>query len=349
MFFRRNAHLDLSTSQCEFNGQCDVNTHSRKSCRFCRMKKCLDVGMKKDLFRPARSKPHSQRQHFNDIVEWRNKVPVSLTVQPLDLLHNDRSLLSTDQWSLLSNVVHCYDALSPIPEIQLTMASFATAPPKHRLKLATNNLMATMNAFFSSVWSFVAAVPHFTTLPLIIRQNLIRRNVHHMGALNGAHICQEGSFHDDPFNRSVAFAEYGEPQMLLMLRAIELGILDRTISKLFLLVMSFSTASDMVQPSSNDKNLWKCDSICFNTNQTLAVQNIFVEVMFKYMIHRFGYIQASAYFAELIKNAMIQGAYLQQAEQNSNHNDMIQNIVQRFEQSLISYQQPRNVLSSVIF
>ncbi|CAF4331590.1 unnamed protein product, partial [Rotaria magnacalcarata] len=60
-----------------------------------------------------------------------------------------------------------------------------------------------------------------------------------------------------PFNRSVAFAEYGEPQMLLMLRAIELGILDRTISKLFLLVMGFSTASDMVQPSSNDKNLWK--------------------------------------------------------------------------------------------
>ncbi|CAF4319254.1 unnamed protein product [Rotaria socialis] len=257
MFFRRNAHLDLITSQCEFNGRCDVNTHSRKSCRFCRMKKCLNVGMKKDLFRPARTKRHAKRQDFNDVVECRNKVLVSLTVQPLDLLCNDRSLLSTDQWSLLSNVVHCYDTLSPIPEIQLTMATFATAPPKHRLKIAANNLMATMNAFFSSVWSFVAAVPHFAALPLIIRQNLIQRNVHQMGALSGAHICQEGSFHDDPFNRSVAFSEYGEPQMVLMLKAIELGILDRTISKLFLLVMSLSTASDMVQPSSNYKNLWK--------------------------------------------------------------------------------------------
>ncbi|CAF3311032.1 unnamed protein product [Rotaria socialis] len=348
MFFRRNAHLDLITSQCEFNGRCDVNTHSRKSCRFCRMKKCLNVGMKKDLFRPARTKRHAKRQDFNDVVECRNKVLVSLTVQPLDLLCNDRSLLSTDQWSLLSNVVHCYDTLSPIPEIQLTMATFATAPPKHRLKIAANNLMATMNAFFSSVWSFVAAVPHFAALPLIIRQNLIQRNVHQMGALSGAHICQEGSFHDDPFNRSVAFSEYGEPQMVLMLKAIELGILDRTISKLFLLVMSLSTASDMVQPSSNYKNLWKGDSICFSTKQILAMQNIFVEVMFKYMIHRFGYIQASVYFAELIKNTIIQGTYLQQAEQNSNHNDMIQNIVQRFEQSLILCQQPRNVLSSVI-
>ncbi|CAF3555576.1 unnamed protein product [Rotaria sp. Silwood1] len=76
-----------------------------------------------------------------------------------------------------------------------------------------------------------------------------------MGALHGAHVCQEGKFHDDPTNRGVAIAEYGVSLITLMLKAIELGIADRTLSKLFLLVMSFSTSSDMVQPSIDDNGL----------------------------------------------------------------------------------------------
>lgn len=177
-------------------------------------------------------------------------------MRPLDLLYKDRSLLSVEQWSLLSNVIHCYDIHSPIQEIQLSMAAYPTVPPKSRLKIAANNLMITMNLFFSSVWSFVEAVPHYGTLSLSVRQNLMRRNVHQMGALSGAHVCQEGRFHDDPTNQSVGLAEYGFSQMALLLEAIRLGISDRTISRLFLLVMCFSTASDIVQLNIDNTLSW---------------------------------------------------------------------------------------------
>ncbi|CAF0862569.1 unnamed protein product [Rotaria sp. Silwood1] len=238
MFFRRNAHLDLSTYQCKFDGQCDVNTRSRRGCRFCRMKKCLAVGMNKELFRSAHSSRRINRTHVNGSTQLRNKVYVSGTIQPLNLLCNDRSLLKFEQWSLLSNVIHCYDDYCPIPEIQKSMAVYSNCPPKYRLKIAANK-----------------AVPQFAALSWTDRRNLIQRNIHQMGALHGAHVCQEGKFHDDPTNRGVAIAEYGVSLITLMLKAIELGIADRTLSKLFLLVMSFSTSSDMVQPSIDDNGL----------------------------------------------------------------------------------------------
>lgn len=69
--------------------------------------------------------------------------------------------------------------------------------------------------------------------------------------------------------------------------------------------------------------------------------------MFKYMIHRFGYIQASIYFSDFIKNALTQGAYLQKAQANQNHNLMIQHIIERFKKSQTLHQQSMDVLSSV--
>eukprot|EP00914_Ancora_sagittata_P028054 GHVO01055072.1.p1 GENE.GHVO01055072.1~~GHVO01055072.1.p1 ORF type:complete len:433 (+),score=61.09 GHVO01055072.1:647-1945(+) len=45
-FFRRNAFKDIR-GRCE--GKCEVTVESRSYCKKCRLKKCLDVGMKRDL------------------------------------------------------------------------------------------------------------------------------------------------------------------------------------------------------------------------------------------------------------------------------------------------------------
>ncbi|CAG2100000.1 unnamed protein product [Medioppia subpectinata] len=46
-FFRRNA-LKENTLKCKSNGNCVVNRETRKSCRKCRLDKCLAVGMNKN-------------------------------------------------------------------------------------------------------------------------------------------------------------------------------------------------------------------------------------------------------------------------------------------------------------
>ncbi|XP_052227193.1 nuclear hormone receptor HR96-like isoform X2 [Dreissena polymorpha] len=46
-FFRRNA-LKTKVFTCSFEGSCKLDPHTRKFCSGCRLKKCMDVGMKKE-------------------------------------------------------------------------------------------------------------------------------------------------------------------------------------------------------------------------------------------------------------------------------------------------------------
>ncbi|EPB77515.1 zinc finger, C4 type [Ancylostoma ceylanicum] len=43
-FFRRTLKRP-SEYQCRHNGTCVVDRHERNSCRYCRFKKCIEVGM----------------------------------------------------------------------------------------------------------------------------------------------------------------------------------------------------------------------------------------------------------------------------------------------------------------
>lgn len=46
-FFRRNA-LTKKSFTCPFNGNCEISTVTRRFCQKCRLKKCFDIGMKKE-------------------------------------------------------------------------------------------------------------------------------------------------------------------------------------------------------------------------------------------------------------------------------------------------------------
>ncbi|CAF0818776.1 unnamed protein product [Adineta steineri] len=49
-FFRRNALYGLESYQCRYLAEnCTINMRTRRDCSYCRLKKCFEVGMKKEL------------------------------------------------------------------------------------------------------------------------------------------------------------------------------------------------------------------------------------------------------------------------------------------------------------
>ena len=66
----------------------------------------------------------------------------------------------------------------------------------------------------------------------------------------------------------------------------------------------------------------------------LTVQNTYVEILFKYMLFRFGYVEASKRFAGLIQVVLEQNKCLQTLKEVEPHEAMIKEVVQDAERFL---------------
>ena len=73
-----------------------------------------------------------------------------------------------------------------------------------------------------------------------------------------------------------------------------------------------------------------------NTKDLFQIQNKYVELMFKYMLYRYGYYQAALRFAALIKNFLYQSILTAEANGIIKHDQMMKTAVEEIERLLIS-------------
>ncbi|CAI5442774.1 unnamed protein product [Caenorhabditis angaria] len=99
-FFRRTLKRPTEYT-CRHNGNCVVDRHERNSCRFCRFKKCIEVGMDPKAVRPDRDatgRHYQGRQRRSKLsaddegevdAEWMRKLPVDMRTTLMQLLNID--------------------------------------------------------------------------------------------------------------------------------------------------------------------------------------------------------------------------------------------------------------------
>ncbi|XP_005089191.1 ecdysone receptor isoform X2 [Aplysia californica] len=98
-FFRRNA-LKTKPFTCSFEGNCKLDPHTRKFCSGCRLKKCFNIGMKRDwILNEDQLVKRRQRQHLRQQTSSLGEVSPP-NVQPCsstsgDPLNDDLSLTFT--------------------------------------------------------------------------------------------------------------------------------------------------------------------------------------------------------------------------------------------------------------
>ena len=72
-----------------------------------------------------------------------------------------------------------------------------------------------------------------------------------------------------------------------------------------------------------------------NTKYILDIQNFYAEILFKYMIFRYGYEEAALRFAGLIKSSLDRSMCALNAGEVEKHEQLIQIVVKQTEKSLI--------------
>ena len=199
------------------------------------MKKCLSMGMQKELLRP----PHSRKNTVNE-----KTICISNTIHPLDLLQNDRSLLTVEQWSYISNVINIYNMKSPISHIRHLLEHQSTYPMKIRIKMAAKNLLDIITSTYLFMSSFIEKISDFVNLSLVDRTALIEKNFKNTSGFSGMAI-----FRDADVYRSLPFkigfpSIYGSKIMEDGIQIYERIDPDGTLIKLLIPILIFSMGSD---------------------------------------------------------------------------------------------------------
>jgi len=216
----------------------------------------LSVGLKKDLIRgPHPLQDHGRkknRQKSSTNVSNEKTLSLPVVIPTLDLLNNDRSLLTTDQWSLLSNVIHAYDDKSPVSTIRNTMALQLAYPSKMQLKMAMDYFKHIAGSLYLSAGPFMKTMPEFLNMSIDDQCVLVERNIRSMSGFGGILVLREADLCKNAYYHNASVTTYGHQRTSQAMRIISQADTDGTLIKLMVPILALSTCSDILEPSIND-------------------------------------------------------------------------------------------------
>ncbi len=248
----------------------------------------------------------------------------------LNLLHNDKSLITTSQWILLSNVFHAYDRFNPVSTYNGILKNLSLSPYETRFDAA--DILKTTSCAFTSLQSFISSTPDFQVLSLNEQQSLLERNLHGMGPFAVSLAFRDTNFFQNSKCYNAFLEFYGSETTMQEEHLINQLDLDSALLRFIILVISFSSNCFIVDIHENIHN----DSFLFGTFRLFGSQNVYVEVLWKYMLYQYGYYETVVRFTGLIKCALdkikqTSSLYMS----NKIHKNLVDGIVKYSQESLI--------------
>ena len=225
-------------------------------------------------------------------------------------------------------MVHAYDRGQIFEHTQHMLAELTSLPPKIRSKSTT--VFDIIGFFYSSIQSVLEGVPHYQSLPLAARRVIIQRNIETVGTLSSIFVAREINAMENLAYFTGCSMIYGNENIILFKNYASQIEKNGSLVKLMLLVMAFSGNNSIVIPNPRE-NIPTI--LC--TNALIHVQNIFVTILWKYLIHLYGHTGAIRWFNSSIK--FILNILRWTAEKyHQQHWDMVDNIVENKALTLIS-------------
>jgi hypothetical protein len=218
----------------------------------------------------------------------------------LDLfLDGDGSSLSASDWTLISNVVHAFDTFNPISEIRRRIENLNISPTSN-LQIDISQSFQFMSSSCNSLQSFISSIPDFQVLTQNEQCSLFQRNMIGLLCLGGMYLMRESGIFDKPENEMIILPFYGREVIEQVKLICQQLSCDPVVFKLMLIALAFSSNC---YTHHNRRNMNE-DSLLLGTFRLLGSQNVYVELMWKYLIHNYSYIEAVQKFSTLIKQLL---------------------------------------------
>jgi len=245
-------------------------------------------------------------------------------------LRNDKSLLTTSQWTLVSNVLHAYDRFSPISTYNCILKNLSLSSCETRFDAA--DVLKTASSAFTSLQSFISSTPDFQVLSLNEQQALLKRNLHGMGPFAATIAFRDTNFLRNSKCYSGFTAFYGSETAMRVEHIINQLDPESTLLKFILLVIFFSSNCFVVDIHENMYN----DSFLLGTFRLFGSQNVYVELLWKYMLYRYDYHETVLRFTGLVKCVLDKIKQTSSLYMNNKiHNNLIYGVVEQSKESFI--------------
>ena len=211
-------------------------------------------------------------------------------------MENDRSLLTNSEWTLFSNVIHAYDTYSLTPTLDCILKKLSTSC-LDKINFDNHNVLEVANRSFASMRSFVSSTPDFQVLSINEQQSLFDRNLLGISSVSSNVSFRHVNFLDNSICSNSFTQLYGHETIKQIKCFIKQLDLDSTLFKLMLLIMAFSSNCLIVDVHKNFRN----DGLIFGTFRLYGSQNVYIELLWKYMLYRYGYQETVIRFSNIVK------------------------------------------------
>jgi hypothetical protein len=214
----------------------------------------------------------------------------------LNLLQEGRSFLNDCDRTLISNVIHAHDACSAIPQ---TRRAIKDLFPSSSLNTSFNvsDVFESTIHMYTFMQSFISSLPDFRILTIYEQQSLFDRNLHGIIALCSVHFFHATGIITNPKCMETFSSVYGLDMMLQAKCIVKKLDSDLTIIELMLIILAFSSNCFIIHRNVKLHS----DSSLNGTFRLLGSQNVYVELLWKYMIHQYGYHDTVLRFSRLIE------------------------------------------------
>jgi hypothetical protein len=198
----------------------------------------------------------------------------------------------------LSNVVRAYDTFSSVSHMDRIIRQLSQLSIQH--PSARYKSIEAVELIVASIQSFVRSIPDFQILTISEQSSLLERNLHGIAGFDSGLVFRNSGVIDDSRFLAEAIKLYGFEAMCRTKRLENRLDPDSTLVKLMLVIFAFSSNCLILNVPKNMHN----DSLLLGTFRLFGSQNVYVELLWKYMIYRYGYRETVIRFASLVKQML---------------------------------------------